>query len=201
MAEARAALFGEKRARGRTDAFDDLALFKILDANRKGELDGLRRAIAQRGGKPITPEWEAEIARDPKPIRTGAREFQNLAGSAASKDGLEDRLRRKARKPLSNREMAQIEALLDPKLSSLSKCSRSGDCEGSLSGHSESKGKLWSTRASISFFAGFRTVLLSFLIRSSGLCKAGPLPIFSGDDIAATQYAWAISLNSFAKPS
>ncbi|MFU1608115.1 hypothetical protein ACM25O_17450 [Sulfitobacter pontiacus] len=114
LAEARAALFGEKRARGRTDAFDDLALFKILDANRKGELDGLRRAIAQRGGKPITPEWEEEMTRDPKPIRTGAREFQNLAGSSASDDGLEDRLRRKARKPLSNREMAQIEALLDP---------------------------------------------------------------------------------------
>jgi len=114
LADARAALFGEKRARGRTDAFDDLALFKILDANRKGELDGLRRAIAQRGGKPMTPEWEAEIARDPKPIRTGSREFQSLAGSAASSDGLEDRLRRKARKPLSNKDMAQIEALLDP---------------------------------------------------------------------------------------
>lgn len=114
LAEARAALFGEKRARGRTDAFDDLALFKILDANRKGELDGLRLAIAQRGGKPISPEWEAEITRAPKPIRAGAREFQKLAGSAASNDGLEDRLRRKARKPLSNREMAQIETLLDP---------------------------------------------------------------------------------------
>ncbi len=114
LAEARAALFGEKRARGRTDAFDDLALFKILDANRKGELDGLRRAIAKRGGKPITPEWDAEITGSPKPIREGAREFQNLAGSAASDDGLEDRLRRKARKPLNNQEMAQVEALLDP---------------------------------------------------------------------------------------
>jgi hypothetical protein len=114
LADVRAALFGEKRARGRADAFDDLALFKILDANRKGELDGLRRAIAQRGGNPTSPEWEAEITRDPKPIRTGAREFQNLAGSAASDDSLEDRLRRKARKPLSNREMAQIETLLDP---------------------------------------------------------------------------------------
>lgn len=114
LAEARAALFGEKRARGRTDAFDDLALFKILGANQSGELDGLRRAIAQSGGNPISPEWEAEFTRDPKPIRTGAREFQNLAGSAASDDSLEDRLPRKARKPLSNREMAQIETLLDP---------------------------------------------------------------------------------------
>ncbi|SPH20346.1 hypothetical protein ASD8599_01082 [Ascidiaceihabitans donghaensis] len=114
LADVRAALFGEKRTRGRTDAFDDLALFKILDANRKGELNGLRRAIAKRGDKQITPEWEAEITRDPKPIRTGAREFQELAGSAASEKNLEDRLRRKARTPLTNQEMAQIEALLDP---------------------------------------------------------------------------------------
>ena len=69
LAEAREALFGEKRGGGRVAAFDDIALFKILDAHRKRELDGLRRAIAKVNNELQTPEWEAEIARDPKPIR------------------------------------------------------------------------------------------------------------------------------------
>tara|TARA_R110002124_G_scaffold282148_1_gene457068 strand:+ start:1793 stop:2332 length:540 start_codon:yes stop_codon:yes gene_type:complete len=114
LAEAREALFGEKRGRGRVAAFDDLALFKILDAHRKRELDGLRRAIAKVSKELQMPEWEAEIARDPKPIREAARDFQSLAGSAASEDGLEDRLRRKARAHLTTRDMAELEALIDP---------------------------------------------------------------------------------------
>lgn len=114
LADARAALFGEKRERGRTPSFDDLALFKILDEVRKHELDGLRSAIAKADKKLQTPEWQAEIARDPKPVRTAARQFKELAGSAASDESLEDRLRRKARVPLTTREMAEIEALFDP---------------------------------------------------------------------------------------
>lgn len=55
LAEAREALFGEKRGRGRVAAFDDLALFKILDAHRKRELDGLRQAIAKVNKELQTP--------------------------------------------------------------------------------------------------------------------------------------------------
>lgn len=114
LAIVREALFGEKRGRGRAEAFDDLALFKIHDEHRKRELDGLRQAIAKVNKDLQTPEWQAEIARDPVSIREAAREFRELAGSAASNDGLEDRLRRKARKPWTTREMAEIEALFDP---------------------------------------------------------------------------------------
>ena len=70
--------------------------------------------IAKVNKKMQTPEWQAEIARKPKPVRTAAREFKELAGSAASEESLEDRLRRKARTPLATREMAEIEALFDP---------------------------------------------------------------------------------------
>lgn len=114
LADARAALFGEKRERGRTASYDDLALFKILNEVRKRELDGLRRAIAKKNEKLQTPEWEREIARDPKPVRTAAREFQHLAGDKASDESLEDRLRRKAREQLTTRDMADIESLFDP---------------------------------------------------------------------------------------
>jgi hypothetical protein len=115
LADAREALFGEKKTgRGRKPVYDDLALFKILDAVRKQELDGLRRAIANKDTTYQTPEWDAEIAREPKSMRAASREFQGLAGSKASDESTEDRLRRKARAPLTTREMAEIEALLDP---------------------------------------------------------------------------------------
>lgn len=111
---ARKALFGEKRGRGRAPTFDDLAIFKIFSEVRKRELDGLRRAIAKKNEKLQTPEWEAEVARDPKPVRAAAREFQNLAGPKTSTVSIEDRLRRKARGQLTTREMAELEALFDP---------------------------------------------------------------------------------------
>jgi len=115
LADAREALFGEKKkGRGRKPVYDDLALFKIVDAVRKRELDGLRRAIAKRDPNYQTPEWNAEIAREPKSIRAASREFQGLAGPKSSDESTEDRLRRKARAPLTTREMAEIEALLDP---------------------------------------------------------------------------------------
>lgn len=115
LADAREALFGEKKTGlGRKPVYDDLALFKILDAVRKRELDGLRRAIANKDENYQTPEWEAEIAREPKSMRAASREFQHLVGSKASAESIEDRLRRKARTPLTTREMAEIEALLDP---------------------------------------------------------------------------------------
>jgi len=115
LADAREALFGEKKpGLGRKPVYDDLALFKILDAVRKRELDGLRRAIAKKDKNCQTPEWEAEIARKPQSMRAASREFQHLVGPKASAESIEDRLRRKARTPLTTREMAEIEALLDP---------------------------------------------------------------------------------------
>ena len=116
LAQVRSAIFGEKRGRGRTDAFDDLALFKILDEQRKRELDGLRGAIAKKDKLLQTPEWQAEISRDPMKVREAARHFAQLAGTSDNvrDDAVEHRLRRKARTPLNNREMAQIEALFDP---------------------------------------------------------------------------------------
>ena len=93
---------------------DDLALFKISAEHQKPEMDKLRRAIAHLLPEDRRREHEAEIAREPKPVREAAREFRSLAGSAASEEGLEDRLRRKARTPLTARDMAEIEALFDP---------------------------------------------------------------------------------------
>lgn len=116
LAEAREALFGEKRGRGRVAAFDDLALFKLFDEVRKRELDGLRRAIAKNDERLQTPEWEAEVARDPMKVREAARHFSDLAGTSENveHDTVEHRLRRKARTPLTTREMAELEALFDP---------------------------------------------------------------------------------------
>ncbi|WP_171182089.1 hypothetical protein [Ruegeria sp. HKCCD8929] len=113
LADARTALFGAKRSQGRKDAFDYLALFKILDDNRKRELDSLRRSIAKRDDNLRRPEWQAAIENNPKPIRTAAREYLRFAGSSASDKSLEDRLRRKARTPLSTREMAKLEPFFD----------------------------------------------------------------------------------------
>ncbi len=112
----REALFGEKRPRGRTAQLDDLALFKLFDEIRKRELDGLRSAIATKDARLQTPEWKAEIARDPIKVREAARFFSDLAGTSENveHDTVEDRLRRKARTPLTTREMAEIEALFDP---------------------------------------------------------------------------------------
>lgn len=116
LAIARDALFGENRARGRTSSFDDLALFKILAEVRKRELDGLRRAIAKKDERLRTPEWEAEIEREPMKVREAARHFAGLAGRSdnVSDDAIEHRLRRKAGEPLATREMAEIESLFDP---------------------------------------------------------------------------------------
>jgi plasmid stability protein len=116
LAIVREALFGEKRGRGRTAAFDDLALFKVIDEVRKRELDGLRRAIAKKDEKLRTTEWEAEIARDPMKVREAARRFAELAGKSdnVSDDAVEHRLRRKAGAQLTTREMAEIESLFDP---------------------------------------------------------------------------------------
>ena len=113
---AREALFGEKRGRGRASAFDDLALFKLFDEVRKRELDGLRRGIAKKDAKLESLEWEAEIARDPMKVREAARHFSDLAGTSENveQDSVEHRLRRKARAPLTTREMAEIESLFDP---------------------------------------------------------------------------------------
>lgn len=116
LAMAREALFGEKRGRGRTGAFDDLALFKLFDEVRKRELDGLRKSIAKKDARLQSPEWEAEIARDPMKVREAARHFSDLAGTSENveSDTVEHRLRRKARTPLTTREMAEIESLFDP---------------------------------------------------------------------------------------
>ena len=63
-----------------------------------------------------TPEWEAEIARDPMKVREAARHFAELAGKSDNvrDDAVEHRLRRKARAQLTTRDMAEIEALFDP---------------------------------------------------------------------------------------
>lgn len=113
LAEVREALFGEKRGPGRVTAFDDLALFKILNETRKREMDGLRGAVMKLDSRQRTPEREAEIAREPKSVRAAAREFQDLAGSKASDESIEDRLRRKVRAGMTAREMAELESLFD----------------------------------------------------------------------------------------
>lgn len=116
MAIAREALLGEKRGRGRTAAFDDLALFKLFAEVRKRELDSLRRAAAKKNPDLQTEELDAEIARDPMKVREAARHFSELAGRSenVSEDAVEHRLRRKARTQLTNREMSELEALFDP---------------------------------------------------------------------------------------
>lgn len=116
LAMAREALFGEKRGRGRTGAFDDLALFKLFDEVRKRELDGLRKSIARKDAPLQSSEWQAEIARNPMKVREAARHFSDLAGTSENveSDTVEHRLRRKARTPLTTREMAEIESLFDP---------------------------------------------------------------------------------------
>ena len=116
LAIAREALFGHKRGPGRTEYYDDLAIFKILDEVRKRELDGLRHAIAKINEKLQTPEWEAEIARDPMKVRAAARHFAEFAAKSdnVSEDAIGHRLRRKVREQLTTREMDELEALFDP---------------------------------------------------------------------------------------
>lgn len=113
LADVREALFGEKRRRGRVTAFDDLALFKILNETRKREMDGLRSAIMNLDSRQQTPDRIAEIAREPKSVQAAARDFQDLAGSKASDESIEDRLRRKVRAGMSALEMAELESLFD----------------------------------------------------------------------------------------
>lgn len=116
LAIAREALFGEKRRQGRSAAFDDLALFKIIGEVRKDELVGLRDAIAKLNLNAPVSAWNAETTRSPMKIREAARHFSDLAGTSENvePDTIEHRLRRKARKPLSSRDMAELESLFDP---------------------------------------------------------------------------------------
>jgi hypothetical protein len=115
LAAAREALFGEKRERGRTAVFDDLALFKINAEVRKRELVNLRNAVAKLNPSANSAVWDAETTRAPMKAREAARHFSDLAGTSenVSDDAVEHRLRRKARKPLSTRDMAELEALFD----------------------------------------------------------------------------------------
>lgn len=116
LAIAREALFGEKRRQGRSAAFDELALFKIIAELRKDELVSLRDAIAKLNASGSTISWGAETARAPMKIGEAARHFSNLAGTSENvePDTVEHRLRRKARQPLSSRDMAELESLFDP---------------------------------------------------------------------------------------
>jgi hypothetical protein len=113
---AKEALLGLKLGRGRKSLSDDFALFRILAEVRKRENDGLRIGLAKLNTIPQTPEWSAEVARDPLTMREAARRFAEVA--AASENitdaAVEDRLRRKARAGLSDKDMAEIESLLDP---------------------------------------------------------------------------------------
>ena len=63
LAIAREALFGEKRRQGRSAAFDELALFKIIAELRKDELVGLRDAIAKLNASVSTGSWDAGMNR------------------------------------------------------------------------------------------------------------------------------------------
>ena len=116
LAIAKNALFGTKRRRGRASAFDDLALFQVLAELRKKEMEGLGRALANLDPKRKTAEWEAEIARDPMNVKDAARICADLAKQSenVADDAVIDRLRRKVRKPLKDREMAEIAGLFDP---------------------------------------------------------------------------------------
>lgn len=114
LAQIRDALFGEKRGPGKAPAFDEIAVFLIRNELQKPELDALRGAIAQWSNTLRTPELEAELTRSPLKAREAARKFQRFAGTQSSDESTEDRLRRKARKPKTTREMAELESLLDP---------------------------------------------------------------------------------------
>jgi hypothetical protein len=113
---AKEALFGHKRGRGRKYSSDDFALFQVLAETRKRDTDSLRMALAKLNSKPVTPEWTKEVERDPQTMREAARRFSGLAGVSANvtATAVEDRLRRKAREGLSDKDMADIESLLDP---------------------------------------------------------------------------------------
>lgn len=114
LAAARKALFGEKTPPGNVTNFDDLAVFKIQAEQRKREVEGLARAGVKNRPSLRTQEWEEQVLREPMSVRESARKFKDFAGPAPSDDGIEDRLRRKARKPLSGQDMAELEELLDP---------------------------------------------------------------------------------------
>ncbi len=116
LADARMALFGEKRGRGRASNFDDLAIFKVQDEIRKPETDRLRRALPKHNTFAQTLEWDAELAREPTKFREAAKKFALFAGGTKNlaDDAVVDRVRRKARNPLTDREMAERESLFDP---------------------------------------------------------------------------------------
>lgn len=113
---AKEALFGLKRRRGRKFSSDDFALFRVLAETRKRDIDGLRIALAKLNSAHVTPEWQAEVERVPQTIREAARRFSGIAGASknVAATAVEDRLRRKARDGLTDKDMADIESLLDP---------------------------------------------------------------------------------------
>jgi hypothetical protein len=80
--QAKEALFGLKRGRGRKSSLDDIALFRILSETRKRDIDGLRFALAKSVSTPHTPEWIAEVEREPQTTRGAARRFADLAGAS-----------------------------------------------------------------------------------------------------------------------
>jgi hypothetical protein len=117
IATAKEALLGIKRGHGRAVVFDDLAVFKIQAEVRKGEIDGLRLALAKFQPPSRQDGIAQEAARDPKKTREAARLFRALAGASEgiTEEAKEDRLRKKAAKRLSAKDMGDIESLFDPK--------------------------------------------------------------------------------------
>lgn len=120
---AKEALLGEKRPAGRTEIYDEIALFKILAEVQKRKIDAMRRRLSKINPQYRTAEWQAEIAREPLSLRAAARKFQHLAGSGASNESTERRLLNKASALLKDlqsdqrleySEMAELESLFDP---------------------------------------------------------------------------------------
>lgn len=119
LAEARDALLGkvgDPGRNGRRENFDLFAVFNILSEVRKPELDAINRALMDRFPKLRTPAREAEAARPPMSTREAARKYSPMATGIKNvlDESVEDRLRRKARSKLTDREMARIGSLYDP---------------------------------------------------------------------------------------
>lgn len=116
LAAAKEALFGLKRGRGRAVVFDDLAVFKVQAEVRKHEIDGLRFGIAKFQLSSKQSEIISEATRQPISTREAARLYRKLAGASEgiTEAAHEDRLRKKAVKKLSRKDMGDIESLFDP---------------------------------------------------------------------------------------
>lgn len=116
LSAAREALFGQKRARGRSKIADELEFYHIVKELRKSNYDVVMRFMKSFSSEDQGAVLQKEIDRKPNSMRGAAGKQAENARRYENREeqSIIDRLRRKAVKSkLTTQDMADLEGLIN----------------------------------------------------------------------------------------